>query len=60
MVTKEEIERLGFKVHAVTKFADGLAFDALPLRGHKRLIHGDKMPTYHMALAALYMRCAGR
>ena len=51
---------MGFKVMAVTKHPEGLSFDAHKIVGRRCLVQGDVMPTYHLALAALYLRCAER
>jgi hypothetical protein len=58
MVEKTDIEKMGFRVMAVTNHPEGMSYDAHKIVGRRRLIQGDIMPTYHLALAALYMRCA--
>lgn len=57
-MSKEEVEQIGFKVMAQERHLDGLlSFDAHRIFGRRCLVKGDPMPTYHAAMAALYLRC---
>jgi hypothetical protein len=52
---REEIEKMGARVMAVTKHEDGLSYDAhLRVNGRKRLVRGEVMPTHHTAIYALW------
>lgn len=55
-MSKEDFQKIGFKVMALTKHSEGLSFDAHWI-GRKKVIRGAVGRTPEAALLDLYNRC---
>ena len=57
---KNQIEKLGFKVHTFIPLEDGVKFEAYNLEGPRRLYKGEPQPTPEEALLDLYQKVGGK